>query len=169
MCVAGKRSVAAGVTGAIQLATINSAPIPQYGDGGRINHPHMALVGEKGSELMLSNKTITGKYGHIAEDLARVQEGKQPRFLDKPVNPNFGGMQRAIGRSSVSTVNNTVINQVDSEGMKKVEEKITEMSESILEMTTSIKELKYLKAIISNDQMAEHEDEEELRYKYSGF
>ncbi len=159
----------AAVMGGIQLATINNASMPAYGDGGRINHPHVALVGEKGSELMLSNKTITGKYGHIAEDLARVQEGKRPKFLDKPVNPNFGGMQKTIGRSAVSTVNNTVINQVDSDGMKKVEEKITLMSESILEMNASIKELKYLKAIISNDQMTEHEDEEELRYKYSGF
>ena len=163
-------SGAAAITGGIQLAAIDKEPIPKFAKGARINEPTLGIIGEAGPEIILSNKTITGKYGPIADDLARVQEGKQPRFLDKPAVPNFNGMKEAIGRSVVNSVtNNTVVNQVDNEAINKMKDELSEMKDSVFEMTAAVKELKYLKAIISDDQMTEHEDEKELRLKYSGF
>ncbi|MDF1547103.1 MAG: phage tail tape measure protein [Bacteroidales bacterium] len=164
-------SVAAGITGGIQLAAINEEPLPQFAKGARVNKPTKAIIGEAGPEIVLASKIVQSpKYGPLADDLARIQEGKQPRFLNKPSVPNFNGMKEAIGRSVVNSVtNNTVVNQVDSKAMTLMKEELTEMKNSIFDMAKSVKNLKYLNAIISSDQMTDYNDEEVLRKKYSGF
>lgn len=164
-------SAMAGITGGLQLAAINREKLPRFASGKRVNEPTVAVIGDAGREIVLSNRVVNSPvYGGIADDLARVQEGKQPRFLKQPQTPNYKGMKEVIGRTTVNSVtNNTTINKVDNEALDKVKDEISEMKESVKEMTNSIKDLKYLKAIISDDQLVEHEDEKELRMKYEGF
>jgi len=161
-------SAAAGAAG---IAAIASEPLPAYGDGGRINTPQIAIVGEKGSEVMMSNKMLTDStYGPIVEDLARVQEGKKPKFLNQPAKANFAGMDKAtMGGSSTLVNNNTVVNQVDSAGMEAMTSEMTNVRNSMSEVTSAIKELKYLKAVISQREMNDRDDDEELLMRYSIF
>ncbi len=157
------------IDGAITIRKINSQPIPSYGKGGRINKREIAEIGELGPEIVLSNKIVSSsKYGHIADDLARVQEGKQPRFLDQPVSANFNGIQKAISKGESNLVNhNTVINQVDSEGMLKMTDEVSQMRNDMMKMVASIDKLEYLKAIISEKEFKERDKDKELLKRYS--
>lgn len=154
-----------------QISAINSRSIPAFAAGARVNKPTRALIGEAGPEIVLSSSIVKSKtLGPIADDLARVQEGKQPWFLGRPQTPNFGGMEKAIAsKSSNAIITNTVINQVDTEGTKQMQEEISQMRNDISEMTQAVTDLKYLRAVITDDDLTEHEEEKILRLKYSGF
>jgi len=157
-----------------QIDAINSEPIPSYGKGARVNKRTIAEIGEAGPEIVLSSSIVQSKtLGPIADDLARVQEGKQPQFLGRPQSPNFSGMEKAIagkqGGNTVVSNNNTVINQVDTEGAKQMNDKIELMATNIAEMTKSVADLKYLRAVITDDDLTEHDEEKIIRMKYSGF
>jgi len=160
-----------GITAGAELAAINSTPIPKMGKGARVNKPTIAEIGEAGPEIVLSSSIVTDKnLGPIADDLARIQEGKQPNLLGKPQTPNFTGMTKAITNQSTSVVtNNTVINQIDAEGMTIMQNEISNMRNDISTMTKSVVDLKYLRAIITDDDLTEHEEDKELRVKYSEF
>lgn len=160
----------AATTGAMQLATISKEPIPKFAKGGRVNSPTIAEIGEAGPEIVLSNRIVSSPtLGPIADDLARIQEGKQARFLGNPRVPNFGGMSSAIGGGiNSSVVNNTVINQVDNRSIDNMNAQIEQMSKDIGKMTSSVEKLKYLQAVISTDQITEYEEDERIRKRYSG-
>jgi len=150
-----------GVTTAASVAAIASEDIPQFGSGARVNKPTIAMVGEKGKEIVLSNSVVDDPtYGPIADDLARLQEGKQPRFLGQPQIPNYSGMNRAIASTNIT--NNTVVNQVDSEGMDKLAKKVEEMTKAVLAM-------KYIQAVISDKELTERDKDKELLLRYSRF
>jgi len=160
-----------GVAGAAEIAVIQSTPIPEFAKGARINKPTVGLIGEEGREIILSNSIVDDpNLGPVADDLARIQEGKQPNLLGKPQTPNFTGMTKAITNQSTSVVtNNTVINQIDAEGMTIMQNEISNMRNDISIMTKSVVDLKYLRAIITDDDLTEHEEDKELRVKYSEF
>ncbi len=162
---------AAGIIGALNLATIASEPIPKYGDGGRINHPHTAIVGEKGKEIILSNKIVEDKeLGPIADDLARIQEGKKPNFLRQPAQANFSGMKKTITNKADNNINNnTVVNQVDTKGMIKLTNEVVKMQKCMITMVDTIDKLKYMKAVISQREIDERNTDEELLLRYSNF
>ncbi len=166
----GLSALLTGVTLA-QISAINSEPIPAFAAGARVNKPTTALIGEAGPEIVLSSSILKSKaLGPIADDLARVQEGKQPRFLGRPQTPNFGGMEKAIsGKSGSAVITNTVINQVDTEGNKQMQDKMNIMNANIEDMTKTITDLKYLRAVITDDDLTEHEEEKIIRMKYSSF
>lgn len=163
-------SIAVGALGALQIAAIARTPIPKFAKGGRVNSPTFAEIGEAGPEIVLSNRIVSSPtLGPIADDLARIQEGKQARFLGNPRVPNFGGMSSVIGGGiNSSVVNNTVINQVDNRSIDTMNAQIMQMSKDIGKMTSSVEKLKYLQAVISTDQITEYEEDERIRKRYSG-
>ncbi len=150
-----------GVTGAASVAAISAEPIPQFAGGARVNKPTIAMVGEKGKEIVLSNKVVDSPvYGPFADDLARIQEGRQPRFIGQPSVPNYSGMNKAIASTNIT--NNTVVNQVDTEGMAS-------MTKEIKAMAKEISKLKYLQAVISDKELTERDKDKELLLRYSKF
>jgi len=128
-------------------------------------------VVEKGSEIMLSNKIVSDStYGPIADDLARVQEGKQPRFISQPARANFSGINKAIApNASQATSGPTTINQVDTKGMQLMANEMKSVKNEVSEMVKSINSMKYLKAVISQREIDDRDNEEELLLKYSNF
>jgi TP901 family phage tail tape measure protein len=97
----------AAAMGAIQIATIATAPIPQMAKGGRIKEPTIAEIGEKGEEIVFSNKMITDPItGPLLNQLADIQEGKRAS-VGTYSRPNFSGMNEAIGHSKVNTISNS--------------------------------------------------------------
>jgi len=96
--------VLAGIVGAMGLAQtvlIANQPLPQLAKGGRVKKRTIAEIGEKGEEIVFSNDMITSPdTGPMLNYLADVQEGKKPR-PGIYSQPNFNGMNEAIGRSKV--------------------------------------------------------------------
>jgi len=166
-------SVMAGITGGIQLATIAKEPIPKAAKGMRVNKPTILQAGEAGREIILSNSIVDSPtLGPIADDLASIQEGKQPRFLGKPRTPNYKGMDAAIGRSTVQSVQNTnttIVNQVDNTAISQMSEKIEQFGQNLDKYAKSMDNIKYLRAVITNDDIKENDKDEKFRMKYSKF
>jgi len=166
----GANPIAAGILQAVliastaaSIAAISSEPIPAYASGARVKKPTVALVGEAGEELILNNRMLRSpKYGPIAEDLARIQEGREPRILGKPSVPNFGAMSGAIARNQAASVVNNY-NSSDNSA------ELAEMRKDIKEMTASIKNLKTIRAVISQDVQRRFDEDEKLRNLYNSF
>ncbi len=168
--------VMAGIVGGIgilNIAAIASEPLPAYGKGGRINKPEIALVGEKGREIMLSNSIVDDpQLGPIADDLARIQEGKSPRYIKQPPAPNFKAMSEAIGaqpRAYGSVTTGTNVNNIDTKALTNVASEISYMRKGIAEMTRTVSELKYLKAVITQRELNDRDLEQEVLMRYSNF
>lgn len=90
-------SIATGVLGAIQLAAIISAPIPAFAGGTESAPGGLALVGEKGREMILSpkgNVTVTSN----RPELRDVPEGSQ--VLTNAITENILRNKAANNESS---------------------------------------------------------------------
>ena len=95
-------SAMAGITGAIQLATINSAEIPGYIDGGRVKGKQLAWLSEDNREEgVINNRTLTDRStGPIANWLLDRQEGKSTPMPALPTaSPAGGAAVSAVERS----------------------------------------------------------------------
>ncbi len=160
----------AAVTGGIQIANIKKEKIPAMAKGARVNKPTVALVGEAGREIVLANSIVDDpQLGPIADDLARIQEGKKPRFLSPPAKANLQGIERGLSSRNQSTIvnnNNTVVNQYDTELMNKMTNEMSAMRKDVVNAVSSIK---YLKTYITDKQLTDRDKEIELLNRYSKF
>jgi TP901 family phage tail tape measure protein len=129
----------AGMVGvaATQIAAIHSEPLPKFAAGGRVPYPTVAMVGEAGEELILSNRMLTHPtYGPMAENLARIQEGRAP------LQPNFAGAGQA-GKE------------------------LAGLYGRMREVVEALHGMKYIQAVISDTELKERQRDDELRIRYT--
>jgi hypothetical protein len=82
-------AIAAGITGGIQVATIAATPIPALAEGGIVDKPTLAMIGEAGPEAVVPlNKGMGGNVTVIVQgsmvrerDVARMITSMQARNM----------------------------------------------------------------------------------------
>jgi len=152
-------SAMAAVAGATQIAAIQSQPIPQFAEGGRVKSNQLIEVAEGNKEEgILSNKTLTSpETAPLANYLLDRQAGIASAV------PDASAIQRAAdynnfrksGLAHQSASTQTNVNNYYSSGDQEVKQLLSEMNKKI-------GNLKHIKAIISHDILEDHEEEMKL-------
>lgn len=100
-----------GVAVAAQIANIKSEPVPEYGYGGfSPDKPTLAWLGDRGKkEWVASGELVEDPVtGPIIEDLQRIQQGDNPKWLfTPPTMPDVEGFSSVTQKPFFSSVNAT--------------------------------------------------------------
>ena len=155
-------SAMAGVTGAAQVAAIQSQPVPQYEEGGRVKKNQVIEVAEGDKEEgVLSNKTLTDpETGPMANYLLDKQAGISTQM------PDMGAVDRAAdynnykkngGSFQQKTENHYHYNQESGQN-----EEMKRTADGIEELNAHLRDPNNRRAYISSDIQKEHDEEQQI-------
>lgn len=155
-------SAMAGATGAAQVAAIQSQPVPQYEEGGRVKKNQVIEVAEGDKEEgILSNKTLTDpETGPMANYLLDKQAGVANAMPDAGAidqAADFNNFKRNGGgyNKTENVTNNYITNQQESESTRQ-------MAEDMHELKNHMKDPSNRRAYISDDIQKEHDEEQQI-------
>lgn len=167
----------ATITGALQIAAINSEPVPAYKYGGYVEKEGLILAGEGNKkEAVLSNRMLEDPtYGPMAEYLMNAQAGTPTPFptqsVDTPDNVSvsramdYNAFQRSGGQFSQPVVNNTYVTNTTAEQDNTTKELLEEQRR----MNAFLSDPKNRQAYLSYDKQQESEEEMDLLNRYNKF
>jgi len=149
-------SIAAGVLGGIQFAFAAAQPVP-FAKGGAVDKPTYAMIGEAGREYIFNNKMINDPVtGPQLDYLLGVQSGK----LSRPNNPNMDKIRAGVSSDNQSNGATYITQTIDNK-------EISALRKDISLMTKEVSNLKYIKSVISSQQLKDHEEDKQLLKMYS--